>query len=282
MSYGALSHAAVSALSKGAKLGGVLAGHRGGRAFQIPPGRRRRHRDADWHRQIRRPSRRRHALGGAPGRNRRLPRRSGCFEVKLAQGAKPGKGGILPGNKVTAEIAEIRGITVGQDSISPNRQPRHRQHRRAWCVRRPGAAASPASRWASSSSSATRTSSTPWFHDCTEHPEHCPDYVHVDGGEGGTGARPRRRSPTMSGCRSPRALPMVAALRDEHGLKGPHPHRRRRQADHPGQGRLGRSAWGAGFRQLGARLHVQPGLHPGDEMRLRPLPPPASPPSNRG
>lgn len=45
------------------------------------------------------------------------------FEIKLSQGAKPGKGGILPGNKVTDVIAEIRGIAVGQDSISPNRHP---------------------------------------------------------------------------------------------------------------------------------------------------------------
>ncbi|MFT5420443.1 MAG: glutamate synthase domain-containing protein 2 [Candidatus Endobugula sp.] len=42
------------------------------------------------------------------------------FEIKMSQGAKPGKGGILPGVKVTAEIASIRGINVGQDSISPN------------------------------------------------------------------------------------------------------------------------------------------------------------------
>jgi len=45
------------------------------------------------------------------------------FELKLSQGAKPGKGGILPGNKVTAEIAAIRGIPEGKDSISPNRHP---------------------------------------------------------------------------------------------------------------------------------------------------------------
>ncbi|MGE5505189.1 MAG: FMN-binding glutamate synthase family protein [Actinomycetota bacterium] len=45
------------------------------------------------------------------------------FEIKLAQGAKPGKGGILPGAKVTPEIARIRGIPVGKDSISPNRHP---------------------------------------------------------------------------------------------------------------------------------------------------------------
>jgi len=43
------------------------------------------------------------------------------FEIKLSQGAKPGKGGILPGAKVTEEIARIRGIPAGGDSISPNR-----------------------------------------------------------------------------------------------------------------------------------------------------------------
>jgi len=45
------------------------------------------------------------------------------FEIKMSQGAKPGKGGILPGKKVTAEIAAIRGIPEGKDSISPNRHP---------------------------------------------------------------------------------------------------------------------------------------------------------------
>jgi glutamate synthase domain-containing protein 2 len=43
------------------------------------------------------------------------------FEIKMSQGAKPGKGGILPGGKVTGEIAGIRGIEVGADAISPNR-----------------------------------------------------------------------------------------------------------------------------------------------------------------
>ena len=45
------------------------------------------------------------------------------FEIKLSQGAKPGKGGILPGAKVTKEIAEIRNIPPYKDSISPNRFP---------------------------------------------------------------------------------------------------------------------------------------------------------------
>ena len=44
------------------------------------------------------------------------------FEIKLSQGAKPGKGGILPGAKVTKTIAETRGIPEGEDSISPNRR----------------------------------------------------------------------------------------------------------------------------------------------------------------
>lgn len=42
-------------------------------------------------------------------------------EIKLSQGAKPGHGGVLPGAKVTREIADIRGIAEGRDCISPAR-----------------------------------------------------------------------------------------------------------------------------------------------------------------
>lgn len=42
------------------------------------------------------------------------------IEIKLSQGAKPGKGGVLPGRKVTAEIAKIRGVPQGKDCLSPN------------------------------------------------------------------------------------------------------------------------------------------------------------------
>ena len=42
-----------------------------------------------------------------------------AIEIKLSQGAKPGRGGVLPGAKVTPEIAEIRGVPVGKDVISP-------------------------------------------------------------------------------------------------------------------------------------------------------------------
>jgi glutamate synthase domain-containing protein 2 len=43
-----------------------------------------------------------------------------CIEIKLSQGAKPGKGGILPAAKVSAEIARVRKIPEGEDCYSPN------------------------------------------------------------------------------------------------------------------------------------------------------------------
>jgi glutamate synthase domain-containing protein 2 len=43
------------------------------------------------------------------------------IELKLSQGAKPGHGGVLPGAKVTPEIAAARGVAVGEDCISPAR-----------------------------------------------------------------------------------------------------------------------------------------------------------------
>jgi glutamate synthase domain-containing protein 2 len=43
------------------------------------------------------------------------------IELKLSQGAKPGHGGVLPGPKVTAEIAAARGVPIGVDCISPAR-----------------------------------------------------------------------------------------------------------------------------------------------------------------
>ena len=43
------------------------------------------------------------------------------IEIKLSQGAKPGKGGILPKTKITEEISGIRGVPMDKDCISPNR-----------------------------------------------------------------------------------------------------------------------------------------------------------------
>ena len=50
--------------------------------------------------------------------NARLPQVK-MVELKLSQGAKPGHGGVLPGPKVTAEIAEARGVPAGVDCVSP-------------------------------------------------------------------------------------------------------------------------------------------------------------------
>ncbi len=43
-----------------------------------------------------------------------------AIEIKLSQGAKPGLGGVLPAEKVTAEIAQARGIEIGEGCISPS------------------------------------------------------------------------------------------------------------------------------------------------------------------
>jgi glutamate synthase domain-containing protein 2 len=48
-------------------------------------------------------------------------RRVDAIEIKIGQSAKPGMGGHLPGNKVTSEIAQVRGRPEGKDIISPSR-----------------------------------------------------------------------------------------------------------------------------------------------------------------
>ncbi len=216
MSYGALSHAAVSALSKGVKLGGVWlsTGEGGLSKFHLEGG-------GDIVMQI---GTAKYGVRHPDGTfsEERLREIAAypqvkMFEVKLAQGAKPGKGGILPGNKVTAEIAEIRGITVGQDSISPNR------HRDIGSVAELGAFIARVREITGKPVGVKFVVGDPnfvdeWFADCAEHPEHCPDYVHVDGGEGGTGAAPAPLADYV-GLPITQALPLVAALRYEHGLQ---------------------------------------------------------------
>ncbi len=120
MSFGALSAAAVTALAEGAAEaqayintgeGGLSPYHLAGGGdvvFQIGPakyGVRMPDGALDW------------AKVEEWGRHPQVR----AFEVKLSQGAKPGKGGILPAAKVTEEIAAIRGIPAGHASHSPNR-----------------------------------------------------------------------------------------------------------------------------------------------------------------
>ncbi len=117
MSYGALSPVAVEALNRGAMLAGVLQNtgegglsraHRHGAelVFQIGTG----YFGC-------RDDRGRFSLAQLRSRVASAPVRA--IEIKLSQGAKPGLGGMLPGAKVTADIAEVRGVPVGEDCVSP-------------------------------------------------------------------------------------------------------------------------------------------------------------------
>ena len=118
MSFGAISQPAVRSLSRGAALAGcwVDTGEGGLAPYHLEGG-------CDLIMQIGTAN---YGIRDADGsfsreRARELGAVVKAFEIKLSQGAKPGKGGVLPAAKVTAEIARIRGIPAGRDSISPNR-----------------------------------------------------------------------------------------------------------------------------------------------------------------
>ena len=112
------------------------------------------------------------------------------FELKLSQGAKPGKGGILPGNKVTAEIAAIRGISEGEDSISPNR---HRE------VTSPGTLLDLVNHVRDVTGKPVGfkavVGDAGWIEDlameiCRRGQPSAPDFITIDSADGGTGAAP--------------------------------------------------------------------------------------------
>lgn len=58
---------------------------------------------------------------GRFGINARSLQTADAIEIKIGQGAKAGQGGLLMGEKVTAEIAAVRGIPIGTDAVSPAR-----------------------------------------------------------------------------------------------------------------------------------------------------------------
>ena len=111
------------------------------------------------------------------------------IEIKLSQGAKPGHGGILPGAKVTPEIAEARGVLVGVDCNSPSRH---------------GAFSTPIGLMQFVARLRRLSGGKPvGFKLCVGHPWEwfaivkamlqtgiTPDFIVVDGAEGGTGAAP--------------------------------------------------------------------------------------------
>ena len=105
MSFGALSREAKIALSKGAELAGT--GICSGEGGMLPD------EQANNSRYL-------YELASARfGFSWDKVRKAQAFHFKGGQGAKTGTGGHLPGNKVSAEIAEVRGLEVGQTAISP-------------------------------------------------------------------------------------------------------------------------------------------------------------------
>ncbi|MGB0733056.1 MAG: FMN-binding glutamate synthase family protein [Pontibacterium sp.] len=140
------------------------------------------------------------------------------FEIKLSQGAKPGKGGILPAEKVSEEIAAIRGIPVGEASNSPNRHAdignidelldmvnRVRDVTGKPCGFK------------------LVIGSTVWLDDLCQAilargEESAPDFITVDSADGGTGAAPM---PLMDNVGLPlrESLPIIVNKLVEHGLK---------------------------------------------------------------
>jgi len=155
----------------------------------------------------------------SPERAKELAKTVKAFEIKMSQGAKPGKGGVLPGGKVTPEIAAIRGIPAGQDSISPNR---HRDA--ANIVELLDQVASIRSITGRPVGIKTAIGGFRFLNDMAENVhkrgfEYAPDFLVVDGGEGGSGAAPQALFDHMS-LSIEEALPRAADVLFETGLKG--------------------------------------------------------------
>lgn len=187
MSFGALSPHAISALNDGARRGGFYhdTGEGGISPYHLRGG------DLVWE------------IGSgyfgcrdAAGRfdSARFAEAAGqdavkMIEIKLSQGAKPGHGGILPGAKVTAEVARIRGVPEGQDVISPAAHSAFSTPRELIgfiCRLRELSGGKPVG--------IKLAIGHPWewfglVKAMLEEGEH-PDFVVVDGGQGGTGAAP--------------------------------------------------------------------------------------------
>ena len=141
-----------------------------------------------------------------------------AFEIKLSQGAKPGRGGVLPGGKVTAEIAKIRGIPEGKVSSSPNRHKEIRSaddlldmiHRVREVTGRPVGFKSVlgSDKFPIDLCKAILKRGV----------ESAPDFITVDGGEGGTGAAPQILSDHV-GLPIVESLPLIVDVLCAYGLR---------------------------------------------------------------
>jgi len=141
-----------------------------------------------------------------------------AFEIKLSQGAKPGKGGVLPAAKVTDEIAGIRGIPGGVDSISPNRHPdiANADQLLDMVERIRDATGKPVG---------VKTAVGGWefMHLLVDAVSRrglasAPDFLVIDGGEGGSGAAPQALADHMA-LPINEALPRVVDALIESGLR---------------------------------------------------------------
>lgn len=140
------------------------------------------------------------------------------FEIKLSQGAKPGKGGILPGVKVGKEIAAIRGIPEGKDSISPNRHPEIDSISALLDMINDVRDIT-----GKPTGFKTVLSDGAWISELCQEVHRrglasAPDFITVDGGDGGTGAAPM---PLMDNVGLPlrEALPMLVDELNRGGLR---------------------------------------------------------------
>ncbi len=217
MSYGALSTPAVQALSKGAKMAGcwMNTGEGGLSPYHLEGG-------ADVVFQIGT------AKYGVRDENGDLSdtklkeiaahTQVRMFELKMSQGAKPGKGGILPGMKVTPEISAIRGIPEGEDSISPNRHPEINDAASMLDMinRIRDVTGKPVGFKAVVGSYGWLSELAKEIH--RRGIDSAPDFITIDSGDGGTGAAPM---PLMDnvGLVIKESLPLVVDILTEHGLR---------------------------------------------------------------
>ncbi len=217
MSYGAISKPAVLALSQGAKKAGcwLNTGEGGLSPYHLESG-------ADLVFQI---GTAKYGVRDAQGQLSDEKLRAiaqheqvKMFEIKLSQGAKPGKGGLLPGEKITTEISNIRGIPVGEDSISPNRHPDINSisdlldmiERIRRVTGRP-------------CGFKTVIGAYGWLEELCQEinrrgPESAPDFITIDSADGGTGAAPQSLIDFV-GLPIRESLPLAVDLLNKYALK---------------------------------------------------------------
>lgn len=217
MSYGAISKSAVLALSYGAKMGGcwLNTGEGGVSPYHLASG-------CDVIAQI---GTAKYGFCDQDGqlsedavRKIALYPQVKMFEIKLSQGAKPGKGGVLPAVKVTPDIAAIRLIKPYHDSISPNRfsEISNVSELLDFIERIRNLSGKPVG-------FKTVLGSYEWLDDLCQEIlkrglEKAPDFITLDGAEGGTGAAPASLVDYM-GLPITESLPVLIDILVEYGLK---------------------------------------------------------------